>query len=147
MNRISKNVSAFLCVVMMMVSLLTPAMAAEKQEEIIDLGDGIYAVVTLNEGPMTRAGSTKSGSKSATVYNGTTVIGRATLTATFDISGTSAKAIDAAISGSGQNGWNYDYGTTSMSGNKASGTAYFSLGSVTKSLPLTLTCSPDGTIS
>ncbi len=96
---------------------------------------------------MTRAGTTKTGSKSATVYNGSTVIGRATLTATFDISGSTAKATDATISGSGQNGWSYDYGTTSLSGNKASGTAHFSLGNVTKTLPLSMTCSPNGTIS
>ena len=66
----SKKFSAFLCAAMMLVSLLTPAMAAENKEEIVDLGDGFYAVVTLEEGPMTRAGGTKSGSVSATVYNG-----------------------------------------------------------------------------
>ena len=132
---------------MMMVSLLTPAMAAEKQEEIIDLGDGFYAVVTLVEGPAARAAGTKNGTKTATIYNGSTVVGTATLIASFDISGTTAKATSASISGAGQNGWNYDYGTTSTSGNKASGTAYFSLGSVTKPLTLTITCSPDGTIS
>ena len=143
----SKKFSAFLCAAMMLVSLLTPAMAAENKEEIVDLGDGFYAVVTLEEGPMTRAGGTKSGSVSATVYNGSTAIGRATLTAIFDISGSTAKATDAGISGTGQNGWTYDHGTTRLSGNKAYGTAYFKSGSTTKSLPLTLTCSPDGTIS
>ena len=142
----SKKFSAFLCAAMMLVSLLTPVMAAEGKEEIIDLGDGFYAVVTLDEGLMTRAG-TKSGSKSAKVYNGSTVIGSATLVAIFDISGSTAKATDAGISGTGQNGWSYDHGTTRLSGNKAYGTAYFKSGSTTKSLPLTLTCSPDGPLS
>ena len=142
----AKRISAFLCAAMMLVSLLTPAMAAEGKEEVIDLGDGFYAVVTVDELPMTRADGTKNGSKSATVYNGSTPIGRATLVAIFDISGTTAKATDVAINGTGQNGWSYDHGT-SLSGNKASGTAYFKSGSTTKSLTLTLTCSPDGTIS
>lgn len=142
-----KKFSALLCGAAMLVSLLTPTMAAENKEEIIDLGDGFYAVVTLEEGPMTRAGNTKNGSKSATVYNGSTAIGTATLAATFDLSGATAKATVAAINGTGQNGWSYDHGTTRLSGNKAYGTAYFKSGSTTKSFTLTLTCSPDGTIS
>ena len=142
-----KKLSALLCGAAMLVSLLTPAMAAEAKEEIIDLGDGFYAVVTVDEGPMTRAGGTKNGSVSAKVYNGSTVIGTATLAATFDLSGATAKATVAAINGTGQNGWSYDHGTTRLSGNKAYGTAYFKSGRTTKSLPLTLTCSPDGTIS
>lgn len=143
----TKRIPALLCAAMMLVSLLTPAMAAESKEEVIDLGDGFYAVVTVDELPMTRAGDTKNGSKSATVYNGSTPIGRATLVAIFDISGATARATAATINGTGQNGWSYDHGTTSLSGNKAYGTAYFKSGSTTKSLPLTLTCSPDGTIS
>lgn len=143
----TKRISALLCAAMMLVSLLTPAVAAEDKAEIIDLGDGFYAVVTLNEGPMTRSGDTKNGSKSANVYNGSTKIGTANLIATFDISGATARATYAGISGTGQNGWSYDHGTTSLSGNKAQGTAYFKSGSTVKSLTLTLTCSPNGTIS
>lgn len=143
----TKRISALLCAAMMLVSLLTPAVAAERKEEIIDLGDGFYAVVTVEQGPMTRAGDTKNGYKSAKVYNGSTVIGTAMLAATFDISGATARATVAGINGTGQNGWSYDHGTTSLSGNKASGTAYFKSGSTVKSLTLTLTCSPDGTIS
>ena len=75
------------------------------------------------------------------------LIGSATLTAIFDISGRTAMATDAGITGSGQNGWTYDYGTTRLSGNKAYGTACFKSGSTTKSMTLTLTCSPDGAIS
>ena len=75
------------------------------------------------------------------------LIGPATLTAIFDISGRTAMATDAEITGSGQNGWTYDYGTTRLSGNKAYGTACFKSGSTTKSMTLTLTCSPDGAIS
>ena len=70
------------------------------------------------------------------------LIGPATLTAIFDISGRTAMATDAGITGSGQNGWTYDHGTTRLSGNKAYGTACFKSGSTTKSMTLTLTCSP-----
>ncbi len=143
----TKKLLALLCGAAMMVSLLTPAMAAENRREVIDMGDGFYAVVTMEEMPMTRAGDTKNGTKSATVYNGSTVIGTATLMATFDISGATARATLAAINGTGKNGWSYDHGTASRSGNKASGTAYFKSGSTTKSLTLTMTCSSDGTIS
>lgn len=143
----TKRISALLCAAMMLVSLLTPAMAAESKEEIIDLGDGFYAVVTVGQSPMTRADDTVNGSKTAKVYNGSTVIGTVLLAAKFDISGATARATVATITGTGQNGWSYDHGTTSLSGNKASGTAYFKSGSTVKSLTLTLTCSSDGTIS
>lgn len=138
---------AFLCAFALACSLFTSALAAGPQE-IIDLGDGFYMVVTLEQAPMSRAGDIVTGSKSGKVYlNNGTQIGTATLTGQFDISGSTAKATRAAISGSGMNGWTYDRGTVSCSGNKATGTAYFSSGSSSKSFTLTLTCSPTGVIS
>lgn len=56
----AKRISAFLCAAMMLVSLLIPAMVAEGKEDVIDLGDGFYAVVTVDELPMTRADGTIS---------------------------------------------------------------------------------------
>lgn len=122
---------------------------AEEAQEVVDLGDGYYAVITVTQAPLTRAGDdTVAGSKTGKVYNNNgTQIGTATLTGQFDISGSTAKAIRSAITGSGMNNWSYDRGTTSCSGNKATGTAYFSSGSATKSLTMTLTCSADGVIS
>ena len=137
---------ALLCAVALVCALFTSALAAEPQE-IIDLGDGFYAVITLNQTPMTRAGDIVTGSKSGTVYHNGVKVGTATLTGQFDISGSTAKATRAAITDSGMNGWSYDRGTTSCSGNKVTGTAYFSSGSNSKSLTLTLTCSPSGVIS
>lgn len=96
---------------------------------------------------MTRAGDSVAGSKTGKVYNGTTQIGTMTVYGEFDISGSSAKATTAGISGSGMNGWSYDRGTTSRSGNKVTGTGYFSSGSTVKAFSLTLTCSPDDQIS
>lgn len=142
----TKRCLALLCALVFIVSVFTPALAAE-EKKIIDLGDGFYAVITLEQGPMTRAGDTVSGSKSGDLYHNGTKIGTATLSAEFDISGSTAKATRSVIGGSGMNGWSYDRGTTSRSGNKATGTAYFSDGSITKAFSLTLTCSPSGVIS
>lgn len=142
-----KKLSACFFAVMMITSMITSAMAAEPVEKVVDLGDGFYMVETVEYLPAPRAGNLVVGQKNATVYNGSTVIGTATLKASFDISGAVARATAATITGTGQNGWSYDHGTTSLSGNKAYGTAYFKSGSTTKSLTLTLTCSPDGTIS
>ncbi len=128
------------------ISLFTPALAAEKRE-VVDLGDGFYAVITLNQEPMTRAGDIAKGSKTGTIYQGGTKIGEAMLVAEFDISGTTARVTSAKISGSGMNGWDYNRGTTGRSGNTATGTAYFTDGNIIRSLTLTLTCSPSGVIS
>ena len=139
--------SSMLCILGLVVSLLTPALAAEPESKVIELGDGFYVVETITQSYMTRAGDYVGGTKNATLYQGSTPIGKATLDATFDISGSTAKAIDAEIDGSGQNGWEYTGGTTKLSSNKATGTATFRMGSSTKNLVLTLTCSPNGTLS
>lgn len=142
----TKRFSALFCVCLLTLCLLTPTMAAEEQE-IIDLGDGFYIVVTTEQMPMVRRGDVVAGSKNGKVYSGTTQVGTLTVYGEFDISGSTAKATQAGISGSGMNGWSYDRGTTSRSGNKVTGTGYFSSGSTTKSFSLTLTCSPSGVIS
>ena len=143
----AKKVSVLLCAIAMVTSLLTPAMAAEAEEKVIDFGDGFYMIQTVEEYAVTRSGDIVGGKVSGDVYNGSTKIGTATLSATFDISGATAKALTASITGTGMNGWSFSNGGTRKSGNRASGTARFKSGSTTKSLPLTLTCSPDGTIS
>lgn len=142
----TKRFFSILFVCLLAFSLLTPALAVERQE-IIDLGDGFYVVVTTEQAPMSRAGDVVSGNKSGKVYSGTTQVGTLTVYGDFDISGSTAKATRSAITGSGMNGWSYDRGTTSRSGNKVTGTGYFSSGSTTKSFSLTLTCSPSGVIS
>lgn len=143
----AKKVAALLCALIIMVSLIPATFAAEAKEEVVDLGDGFYAVITVTQGPMTRSGDTVFGNKSGKVYQGSVLVGTATLGATFDISGTTAKAKSANITGTGSNGWSYDHGNTSLSGNRASGTAYFKNGGTQKSITLTLTCSPSGVLS
>lgn len=148
MKKNSKKLTVLLLMFTLALSLFTPVMAAEtRNQEIVDLGGGFYAVVTLTQSPATRAGNTVNGSKSGTVYHNGTQIGTATFMATFDISGATAKVASKGIDGTGTNGWQYSRGTTSSSGNKATGTAYFTDGSIIRSLTLTLTCSPTGVIS
>lgn len=140
----TKKIPAFLCAVLLLMSLAVPASAAEAKEEIIDLGDGYYVIRTIETYAMTRSGDTVSGRVTDKAMYGTTQIGSATLYATFDISGSSAVATDAFLAGSGMNGWTYTNGGTYCSGNRATGTAIFSSSSVTKQLPLSLSCTPDG---
>lgn len=143
-----KRISALLCTLALALSLAAPAMAAEQpQGEYVDLGDGYYMIVTLEQLPMTRAGDTVTGQKSGTVYYGSTPVGIATLTAKFDISGATAKATQANITGTGMNGWTYTSGYTSRSGNTATGTATFSGNGTSKSITLTISCSPAGDLS
>lgn len=141
-----KRLFALLLVCLLVFSLLTPAFAAEEQTTI-DLGDGFYMIVTIEQVPMSRAGDVVTGSKTGKVYSGTMQVGTLTVYGDFDISGSTAKAVRSAITGSGMNGWSYDRGTTSRSGNKVTGTGYFSSGSSSRSITLTLTCSASGVIS
>lgn len=141
-----KKYLTVLCIFTLVLSLFSPALAAEKQE-IIDLGDGFYAIITLEQAPVTRSGDIVTGSKTGNVYQGGTQIGTAIFTADFDISGSTAKVIRGHINGTGMNGWSYSRGSVTSSGNKATGTAYFTDGNIIRTLTLTLTCSPDGVIS
>lgn len=143
----TKRIPAFICALMMVVSLLAPAGAAESRSKVIDLGDGFYVVETITQYPLTRSGETARGSKTASLYQGSALVGTATLAASFDISGSAAKATTAGISGTGANGWTYARGTTRCSGNTAYGTAFFKSGSTEKPLSISLSCSPDGTVS
>ncbi|MCI9264509.1 MAG: hypothetical protein HFF06_08010 [Oscillospiraceae bacterium] len=142
-----KKLFSLLLAAVLTTALVIPASAAESKETVIDLGDGFYLVERITYGPVARAGNSVNGTKDAELYQGSTMIGKATLLGYFDISGSSAKATRAVISGTGYNGWGYKNGTTSLSGNKATGTAVFEMGSSTRSLVLTLTCSPNGTLS
>lgn len=144
----TKRLFALLCAALLVCALIAPASAAagEPAPVVVDLGDGFYAVETVTYGPMSRSGSTVSGSKTASIYHESLLVGTATLSAQFDTSGSSAVAISAFITGAGYNGWSYSHGTASGSGNTAYGTAYFTNGLITKHVTVTLSCSPGGTL-
>lgn len=143
-----KRLFSFLCAVVMLMSVIGgSALALEPEEKIIDLGDGFYFVETLTQSPMRRSGDEVYGAKSGNIYYDSTLIGIATLAASFDISGTTAVATRAAIDGEGRSGCTYVKGTTRVSGNKATGTATFKFEGVEKRLTLSISCSPSGELS
>ncbi len=143
-----KKVFAILCAVMVVLSTISvPAFAVEHEEKIIDLGDGFYVVESTTRSPLQRSEDTVSGGKTDRIYYDSTLIGTVTLYAMFDISGSTAKAIDAFITGSGSNGATYTRGTTSYSGNVATGTAYFKYSGVEKILRISISCSSSGVLS
>lgn len=143
-----KRFSAFIAMLAVVLSMLTvSASAADLSENVVDLGDGFYMVETISSHSLSRSGNTVYGSKSGNVYQGSTLVGVATLRASFDISGVTARAIDSTISGTGYNGGSYTGGSSNYSRNTASGTAYFSYNGIDKTVRLSISCSPDGTLS
>lgn len=146
--KIKRLVSLF-CAIFLSVSLMpSAALATENKETVIDLGDGFYAVETIEYLPQTRAGDTVRGTKNIRLYYSGTLVGTTTLGGVFDTSGSTAKATAGYITGVGSNGWSYDGGSTRCSGNTVYGTAtYRSDEGVTKSHSGSLSCSPDGTLS
>lgn len=143
----TKKWISFFCAALMFVSLLAmPAMATEPEQQEIDLGDGFYMIRTVTAQPMTRADDDDRvyGTVSGSVFYGDDEIGTATLTAIFDISGSSAVALSASLMGSGMKGFTYRSGGTACTVNRATGTAIFESSTVFKQLPLSISCTPDG---
>lgn len=140
---------SFLCAMILTVSLFPSAMAVQTSDEtVIDLGDGFYAVETIEVLPSPRAGDTVHGSKTIRLYSDGVLIGTTYIGGVFDISGSTAKATSGNITGTGSNGWTYYHGYTSRSGNTVTGTAtYQSSTGVTKSHSGSISCSPNGTLS
>ena len=139
-----------------MVSLLLifafsiSSFAAENEKVIKtyteDMGNGITAVVKISEvESMARTTARKNISKS--YYSGSTYIGTAVLTATFNYNGSTSSAVSASGSGSGANGWSYSGQSTHTSGKSAYLTASLKNGSKTVGVSLSLTCDANGNVS
>lgn len=142
-----KKICTLFCMVVVILSTISAsALAAEPDGKVIDLGDGFYVVETITQYPLTRSGDTVRGNTSGNLYYGPTLVGTATLYAAFDISGSSARAEEASITGTGKNGGSYSNGTTKHSGNTASGRAYFTYNGVQKYISLSLSCTSDGSL-
>ena len=91
--------------------------------------------------------STVSKTKTASVkYDGSTV-GKFYLTGYFAYDGSRAIATDDDYSATGYSGWDYKNASSSHSGAKVSGKCTFYKGSTSKTVSLSMTCSPDGDIS
>ncbi len=142
-----KRSLSLICAVLLVFSLVSPAYAAQPEGEYIPLGDGYYMIDTVTVLPSSRAGNTVRGTLTRDLYYSSTLIGTATLYAEFDISGSSATAVSAGISGTGSGGWTYDHGNARCSGNSARGTAYFTGPGTTKRMTMTLSCDASGNLS
>ena len=143
-----KKVCTYILLIAIILSTMTTlACATNNEEPMIDLGDGFNMLETATTFSLWRSGDMVYGSKSGKVYQGSTLVGSATLNAAFDISGSTAKAVDAFMDGTGSNGGTYLRGTASCSRNTASGTAYFDFSGLNKTVRLSISCSPDGKLS
>ena len=140
-----KRLFAFALLIVVTLSTMT-ASASEPNKTVIDLGDGFYMVEISSSYSLSRSGDITYGSKSANVYYNSTLIGIATLYASFDISSSTAKATTFDITGTGYNGGIYTNGTSNCSRNTVSGTAYFNYNGFEKLVHLSISCSPDGTL-
>lgn len=143
-----KRFLALLVVLVLILSTATiSASATDLSENAIDLGDGFYMTEIKIQQSYSRTSDIVAGRTSGNVYYNSTLIGTAVLRGIFDISGSTAKATDSTISGSGYNGGSYTGGTSNCSRNTVSGTAYFSYNGFEKTVRLSISCSPDGTLS
>lgn len=135
--------SALLCAVMLMISLLPSASATDVKETIIDLGDGFYVIETIETVPLSRSGDTVKRINTSQLYKGSILIGVTTVGGVFEISGSTAKAVEGYITGTGYNGWSYSSGSARCSGNTVYGTAtYLSDDGVTKSHSCSVSYTP-----
>ncbi len=118
-----KKIFSLCTVVVVLFTITASVYATEPEKNVVDLGDGFYMVETINQYSLNRTNNTISGSKTGHVYYDSTLVGTATLLASFDISGSAAKATKSSIEGNGYNGGIYVQGTSNRYGNTAFGTA------------------------
>ena len=139
----------FLALVLSLATIFaftTNAGAACLDTQTIDLGDNFEVVIVESVSTQPYA-STISKTKTASVkYDGTTV-GRFSLTSEFAYDGDTAIAIDDDYSATSYGSWDYKNASSSHSGAKVSGKCTFYKGSTSKTVSLSMTCSPSGQIS
>lgn len=155
---ISKRIlSAPLLALLLVLACIFPAAAAsdaqsltETTTEIVRYDDGSYDVVTLTiETPITRAASTKSGSKTVTKYSTKNVKQYSfTVKGVFAFDGSSAWATNASTSYQiFVDGWSCTDRSASKSGNSVTGTGTFKKGFAVNYPTATISCSPSGVLS
>ena len=91
--------------------------------------------------------SSRTASKTATCRQNGSVVAEATLTATFGYDGSSAWVGNASGSHTTYSGWSYSGEKISKVGSTATLTASVSKSGVVKSISVSMTCSPSGSIS
>lgn len=145
-----KKICALICVVMVILSIIsTSALAVVPDEKIVDLGDGFYMIETISQSftGQSRSGGEIQGSKTGRVYSGSVLIGIATLSASFDISGSSAIAVGADILTNELNGGECTQERAYCSRNTAYGTATFKYNGGEQKIKLQISCSSNGSLT
>ena len=145
-----------LCAVLIFEAFCLSASAQEISESSvrIDYPDGSYCIQTIvverSNSPFFTAASTKAGTKSSRYYSASNVLQfTVTVRGTFSYNGTSATATSAQYGYSiSDNAWSFVSGSASCSGATATATCKFrSSPTASKTLSVSLTCSPTGVLS
>ena len=150
---IRKTFSLFLTMILM-VSLVSFAYAdANISSEVVDIEridyeDGSYAIVTTEETTvLTRAVMQKNGKRTYEYYEGRSCAWTFTITGTFTYDGSTAKASNPGrYTTINDSSWSTSSTSAYATGASIKGSATMKKGSASKTIPLTLTCSPDGTL-
>ena len=149
-----KVLISFLCCFSIFVANMHAAFAADlstlmmavQDVQTIDYGDGFTVTITTTlVNKNTR--STTTYSKTAVARYDGTKVGEFTLHGKFSYNGSSAKATNVSSDVEDYSGWSHNKPETKLSGAKASGKCTFYKGSTSKTVSLSMTCSPDGDIS
>ena len=149
-----KVLISFLCCFSIFVANMPAAFAADLSTQMmavqdvqtIDYGDGFTVTITTTlVNKNTR--STTTYSKTAVARYDGTKVGEFTLHGKFSYNGSSAKATNVSSDVEDYSGWSHNKPETKLSGAKASGKCKFYKGSTSKTVSLSMTCSPDGDIS
>ncbi len=158
-----KKIFSLFFTITILFSISSIAVFAENNYSVVSetveyFNDGSYIITTVteedNSNTVARATSTKSGSKSATLYNADDEpLVTMKLTASFSYTGSSATCTSTSTSYTIHNSyWKVTSATSSKSGNKATGeftAKKYTLGIPTqiRDVTITITCSNTGTLS
>ena len=135
----------------MVFSLMaSPVYAAQAEPErdvtVIEFSDGFTIEITTGTYSTYRANSA-SGYKTATARAGGREVGSATLYATFEYTGSSARVTGTDYTKTTTSGCTYSHGGITTSGNRATMTGSFLYGGTSYPFSISLTCSGSGTVS
>lgn len=152
--------SILLCLVLLwsslaaVVSAEAPAAAEGSRVEYIALSDDMYCITEITEEvsvPVERGErKTKTGTKTSSVYNGSTLLFTFSVYGVFAYDGYTATATSAEYHYTiADSAWSFGGGSASCSGATASASGTFVLNAAgdTQRVSVSLTCSPDGTLS
>lgn len=154
MKKITKLFAAVLAFCMFANVLCVSALASDSQQDIIYYEDGSYTVITITydtTSPTVSRGAVQrtSGTKAYNHYNSShQLLWAFYVSGTFNYDGRSAEAVEADYSHDiYYSGWSLQSASAYCSGASAIAGGTFSFYGTSYPVSLTLTCSPNGTLS